>query len=982
MTRYYLNSEVLRMALKNSKLASAMMVIFASTTTWSALAQESNPAESDLEVIQVKGIKRSLQQAAFQKQNASSIQDSIVAQDIGKFPDQNVAESLQRITGVSISRQNGEGSQITVRSFGPEFNAVKLNNRTIATVGGGRSFDFQVLPSELINGADVIKAPTADLSAGSIGAYVNITTARPLNNPGFHATGSVKGNYQDLNEESTGQVSAIVSNTFLDDSLGVLFGLSYKENQNRIDIYRTSHWAQFGLNGTGYDLPGNWNYTPVEVVDESGSVSDRAAIRGPGRTVFNSNNEQRERLGANLVLQYEFSDNFISTFDVLYSKLDRDELGGGLQIPNQEERYTYAMVSDSGTLLEANLANVDLEMNVLTAEEEKETTLFGYNGVFTTEKFTLEFDATYSKAESSFAGDGSTALHYTRFESTEDQVNSYQDIRDVNGELLTNDIFIDYRNDIPDVTITGLDILDPSKIRASWQRFAESESSDEVKEFKINSKYFLDSGMFVSLQTGLAYTNREISSKVSATEMDPVSGSADWGRGFMWIGGGATWPTTAETGKLDDSLYSLSASNFMDGIGGNFPRQWLMISDFNRYRDATQALLPEGSEQWWTTYPSLADTYSNEETEIAAYARLNMEGEIGDYFWSGNVGGRYVTVDNTTVGAATLIDLLYLDERQDVPEGLIYNRTDSTQALTEFETDENYFLPSLNLNLELGDGYYVKTALAKTVTRPALADAAGNISETGMGHVPTVEIRGGNPYLKAYKVNQFDLSFEYYSENGDAYSATYFYKDISNFISTITTTGPWEGNISPELAEAYAAIGQTVTYSSTRKENRKGGTVQGIELGMLHNFDYLPEWLSGFGVQANYTYADSKDKSAAPLNQPDIPEPGAGLEGFARNSFNIIGFYDYEGIQARLAYNWRDEFLLSRSGDGIQPEYNDSYGQLDASLMYDFSERLSVSFEAINLTNETRLQYLGQRDRVSLVEMSGTRYQLGIRASF
>ncbi|QYJ78344.1 TonB-dependent receptor [Shewanella acanthi] len=970
------------MTFKKNKIASYLTLIFATGSTYPIFAQDSDVADPNIEKIEVKGIRGSLQKASFQKQYADSIQDSIVAEDIGKFPDQNVAESLQRITGVSISRQNGEGSQITIRSFGPEFNAVKLNDRTTATVGGGRSFDFQVLPSELISGADVIKSPTADLSAGSIGAYVNVTTARPLDSPGFKATGSVKANYQDLSEDTNGQISAIVSNTFLDDSLGILLGVAYKESQNRIDNYRTSHWAQFGLNGTGYDLPGNWNYSPIDVVDESGQVSDRTAIRGPGRTIFNSNNEERDRLGVNFVLQYESSDNFVSTVDVMYSKLNRGELGGGLQIPNQEERYTYAMVNDSGTLLEANLANVDLEMNVLTSQQEMTTTLFGYNGVYTGDKFTLELDASYSKAESYFEGDGSTALHYTRFQSTQDVVNSYQDIRDENGNLLSNDIFIDYRNDIPDVTITGLDLLDPSKIRASWQRFSESKSEDEVREIKLNHKYLFDSDTFVSLQSGLAYTSRTTSSSVSATEMDPLTGSPDWGRGFMWIGGGATWPTTAETGKLDDSLYTLSPSNFMSGISGNFPRQWLMISDFNKYREATQKLLPPGSENWWTTYPSLADTYSNDETEIAAYLRLNMEGDIGDYTWSGNVGGRYVTVDNSTVGAATLIDLLYLDERQDVPEGLIYNRTDSTQELTEFKTDENYFLPSLNLSLNLGDGYYVKTAMAKTVTRPALADASGNVSEAGLGHVPVVEIRGGNPFLKAYKATQLDLSFEYYAENGDAYTATYFYKDITNFISTITKTGAWEGNISSDLSDAYADIGQTVSFVSTRKENRAGGTVQGLELGMLHNFDYLPTWFSGLGIQANYTYADSKDKDVELLNQPDIPEPGSGLEGFAKHSFNFIAFYDYESLQARLAYNWRDKFLLSRSGDGIQPEFNDSYGQLDASISYNLSENVSIGLEAINLTNETRLQYFGQRDRVSLVEMTGTRYQLGVRASF
>ena len=190
-------------------------------TSVPALAAEGSDS---LEEVVVTGIRASLNQALDLKRDADVIQDSIVAEDIGKFPDQNVAESLQRITGVSISRVNGEGSQISVRSFGPQFNMVKLNNRSLATTTGQRSFDFQVLPSELIGGADVIKSPTADLAAGSIGAYVNIRTPRPLDDPGFNAVAAVNGNYHDLAQDINPELSGLLSNTFADNTVGVLFG--------------------------------------------------------------------------------------------------------------------------------------------------------------------------------------------------------------------------------------------------------------------------------------------------------------------------------------------------------------------------------------------------------------------------------------------------------------------------------------------------------------------------------------------------------------------------------------------------------------------------------------------------------------------------------------------------------------------------------------------------------------------------------------
>ncbi|MDU0354892.1 TonB-dependent receptor plug domain-containing protein [Paraglaciecola aquimarina] len=206
------------------------------------------------EVIQVSGIRSSLTESMDIKKNAASIQDSIVAEDIGKFPDQNVAESLQRISGVMISRTNGEGSKVTVRGFGPKFNAVKVNNRTIATTDRGRDFDFQVLPSELISGADVIKASRANIQEGSLGAYVNVSTARPLNNPGMHAVGSVNMKYNDLSAEADPKFSGIFSNTFEDDTIGLLVGFSRVESTSRIDSAATNLWASFQADNDVYAL--------------------------------------------------------------------------------------------------------------------------------------------------------------------------------------------------------------------------------------------------------------------------------------------------------------------------------------------------------------------------------------------------------------------------------------------------------------------------------------------------------------------------------------------------------------------------------------------------------------------------------------------------------------------------------------------------------------------------------------------------------
>jgi iron complex outermembrane receptor protein len=956
---------------KLKALSAAILVSAGTLSTSGASAQE----QAVLEEVVVHGIRASLNQAADLKRDSDVIQDSIVAEDIGKFPDQNVAESLQRITGVTISRSGGEGSQISVRSFGPQFNIVKLNHRTLATTTGQRSFDFQILPSELIGGADVIKSPTASLSAGSIGAYVNVRTPRPLDNPGFNAVGAVKANYHDISEEVSPEINGLISNTFANDTVGVLVGATYKETHGRIDNYRATMWNQYANGGFGFPIP--------NTLGEDGQPTDLEGSRGPGRSIFNMVDDSRERAGATAVVQWEPSDNFQTTVDLLYTKLNRETLGSGLQVPNQmSDRYTRAVVSDSGTLLEATLANTDVEMNVAYGLSEDTTTAAGLNSVFTQGALTLEFDASFSQAQSDFEGDDTTALHYTMYED---------------GAIVPSTMTINYSNDVPSLTTTGaLDVTDVSKVRAAWQRYAANEAEDEITELKLDALYEIDAGVVQSVKAGVAYQDRTITFDNYGTEYDPVSGGQSWNGAGMWLGDGSTWGGPAGVGVLPGDVLTLSDNNYMSGVSGNFPRQWVQITDHQAYRDATQAYLedlvandpsqawraPIVEAGWDTVYADAAGSYANDEKTSAAYAMVNLEGDLGDFFWSGNMGVRYVEITNTASGTASRIQLLELADQSDLEAGNVDNTATTSREPLAVETSENHFLPSLNLKLELGGGHYLRTAAAKTITRPSLTDAGVNFSERPGVDSPTVSISGGNPYLKSYEVTQFDLGYEFYAEDDSVFSAAYFYKDISNFISTLNRVGPWDGPIEQELADAYADIGQTVMFDSTRKENRPGGAVQGIELGALHYFSYLPGFMDGFGVQANYTYSHSEDKAAEPIDQPLVPEPGSSLEGFAKHSYNLVGFYEKDDFQARLAYNWRDRFMSSRSGDGLQPSYTEDYGQLDFSMSYDITDFLTASFEGINLTNETRLMYLGQRDRVSLVEMTGRRFQVGLRATF
>ncbi len=952
-----------------NKLSSAIIAITASFAAVQSYAQES---AGEPEELIVQGFRASLAKASEQKREASSIQDSIVAEDIGKFPDQNVAESLQRITGVSISRTNGEGSKITVRGFGPAFNTVRVNNRTLATSEGGREFDFQVLPSELIAGADVVKSPTANLDAGSIGAYVNIRTARPLDAKGFKATGSVNLAYGDLSGKTDPEYSGVISNTFADDTFGVLLGFSHKSANNRIDNYRTNRWHEL------YALPAGLS-GPVK--DESGNIVDADGFRRPGRAVFEVQDEKRERTGANFVMQWAPNENWVSTFDAIYSDLSRQAMSMGVQIPTQATQYSNVVIDKNETLVSATITQNNIDLLDRQVGQDSTTKAFGFNSVFTKDKLTLKFDASYSEAES------------------EPRVNEYVPHFNLPSNPGNRRIDLDYAaGDVLNVTST-IDVNDINSIRAHWNGPGHNEINDKVGEFKFDGIYDVDADVLKSVEMGVSHSNR----KKSDDAYDAWSGGE---RNYQCAPCGGE---LAATFKNPEAIFGrLKYSDYMSEEKGNFPREWLVIKNLNAYIAGIQEIMERNwykdtngvwhtddgtlgkpliaaGTKWNQDFLDSGASYANEEASTSAYGQLDFAGDLAERHWTGNLGLRYVTTESTSKGYGQTVENITLNPSSNISE-LRLDVVRSQPKALEATSDDSYWLPSGNFSIEVNDGLYLRTAAAKTITRPAMSDVGVNQNIT-VDNAGSITRTGGNPYLKPYEVNQFDLSLEYYADNSDAYSIAYFDKQISSFISTISSLSNYTGHVDAAVISHPAYPSSGLRETSTLKQNRAGGSVKGWEVAALHHMDYLPGWLSGFGVQANYTYATSKDDGADPVNQPAIAEPGSALEGFARQSYNVTAFYEYQGLQARVAYNWRGDFMHARDGaaDNIAaalPVHTAAYGQIDMSLSYDLTDSVTLSAEAINLANERLLQYVDVPSRVTLVQYTGARYQLGVRARF
>ena len=887
------------------------------------------------EEIVVRGIKGSLEQASKLKQNAASIQDSLVAEDIGKFPDQNVAESLQRITGVSISRTNGVGSGVTVRGFGPKFNIVRINGRTFATTDTGREFDFQVLPSDIIYGVDVVKSPTAKTPEGSIGGYVNIKTAKPLNNPGFNASLFSGLRYDDLSESTDPRFSGVVSNTFADDTMGFLVGLSYEDLNSRIDRHELTRW------GTQvFPLSDDTRFEDDSTVPEA----EGFVVRRPGRAIYASDQEARERLGVNATFQWQPTPEWEITLDGLYADLSRQALSLGYQLRMQSNNYRDVVVNENGTLVSATVFDTDIDGLFRQLGQDSKSYLFGGNGVWEKDNFRLEIDTSYSSAEST---PGKVEL-VPRFTGDNREINLTTPASG-SGDVLA--------------FTSTIDVNDPGSIRSHWNDFRHKEIDDEIFEMKVEGKYTIDEGPLRSIEVGLSYHDRTKSNdsfRQIETGCSPCGGTVD---------------------LPDDIFIQNGVVNLLDQVGGTFARDIASTSSVDAAVQAVQEVRDKNSvagNPWNAQALRPGDSFSNEETITSFYTQFNWEGSSEGFDWFGNVGFRYADTDTRSLGFGEELLAVRLDPA----------RTDEVRLSTEFsepmilEADNGYshFLPSANLTLDFNNGFQVRAGMAKTITKPDI-ESIGVDQDHSTSSGGTVTTSGGNPDLLPYEATQFDLSFEYYGDS-DVFSFAFFHKDIDSFISTITFTRPFtSADVDPEVVEL---LDGPLTEVVNLNQNREGGTISGVEVAALHYFQNLPGLFSNLGVQANYSFVDSRDEDAEPLNLPNISDPGSVLEGLARHSYNLVGFYDDGEFQARLAYNWRDTFLSARQGDLTRglPEHDDAYGQFDFSASYDINDTVSISAEVINLLDEGRVEFADIRERVTSLEFSGRRIFLGVRARF
>ncbi|MFL9842390.1 TonB-dependent receptor [Sphingomonas sp. ST-64] len=919
--------------------------------------------DAQAEEIIITGLRGSLQRNLDVKRTSSGVVDVISAEDIGKFPDSNVAASLQRLPGVSIQRSGarGEPTGITVRGFGGDFNTTLYDGRRISTATGGRQIDFSTVGVDFIGQLSVLKTPDVTLSSSSIGATVDIAFPKPFDRPGFRVAATASGSVQDRADDIVPTGGLLISNTF-GDTFGVLGSVIYTRRDTDTNRVYVNGWP--GGNFAPCQLQGSTAATCAPAAPAPGvTASNARTIPGwfPQQYGAEQQRVNDERIDARLALQWQPSDSVMVTLDNNFSRQEVVSENYAFGVWFNQTDLRNVQLDDNGTAINFTQAGSPTDFTSALNTEILKTNQTGLNiKVDASDSLKFEVDGAYAKS----------------WRNPDGNIGSQNADIGYGGALGTNLQFIvggDSSNAFPSVANFG-----PAGNGANWSNQAligshvtvnqTQRNTDELWQFravgtweqddltvKFGGQYYQDTFDFLNQST---FTNNF------------------W---QAYAGYGAPSGRTTGIAPLPASLYqgSISLSDFIPGYDGNLPPSVFVFSPVAYQNYLTGLGNPQtqvipgynyGSVTGFTgTFDEAVDPGSVlnvRERTWSLFMRVNFKTEIAGMPFYFNAGIRNETTNLRSTGQGRLPTSIATSTADPTLLTVSYG---ATQPIVS-GSDYSYFLPSVDARLELAPDFLVRVSASRTLTRPAL-NLLNPVLNVGSGQrVGALTANGGNPNLRPYLADNFDLAAEWYYQRNSYFSVNAFLKNVTNFIVGGVTTQQINGVVDP-------TTGQPAIFSVTQQVNGPDATVRGIEVAWQHVFGD-----SGFGFQANATFVDTN----RPYDDQNISQTGFAVTGLA-NSANFVGFYDKNGFQIRAALNWRDEYLLqfgqnqNTGSFGAEPTFVDESFQVDLSTSYDFNKNFSVFAEALNLTNNQQSTHGRFSNQLLDVFDYGRRYTLGIR---
>jgi iron complex outermembrane receptor protein len=892
-------------------------------------AENSTPQDAtQLETVTVTGIRGSLEQSLDAKRDANSHVEVVTAEDIGKLPARNVADTLQRLPGVNISSASAaeggfdESDRVSLRGTSPSLTQTLINGHNVGTGDWfvlsqvqtvGRSVSYSLLPAEIVSRVVVQKGSEAKIPEGGSAGSVNIITRRPLQFADtFTAEASVGGVYSDLPGNTEPQISGLFNWKNEAGTAGVLFQGFHETRSLRRD---------------GQEVVGGY----ASIAADAPVVAtnpDLAGVLYPnliGSTFFE---QERERKGGVLDIQIKPTDNLTLGLNAFYSKLEADNFNRNYMLWNS--RYVPFVAPQAGYAIENGvLTNASYtaitDPALMCGGAACINTPFGvYDQI---SRPGASSSSQYVTVDADWQVSDNFSVKLQAGQSEGRGKSPTQDVIELGFGAGAGSSWSMNGTGSPIDWAVGGDNASPSGIRPQdgWIFGGQGIDVEDTEDWvQADGELFFSDGVLSTLDFGVRYTEHSRENPFAVAQGPNFA--TDWQNP-------AAYPT-------DFGNYP---GDFGNGLGGTFPRDvWFYTPEQLAAINAAFANRDPVSRFYWQ------DLYSVTEKTGAAYAQANLSGAR----WSGNVGLRYVRTEQRTTNNVGVNPAL-LPEQQ--PEGTINGSAFGPYLPTVQDKNYNKLLPSANFKFNLNDDLVLRLGASQTLTRPDYSALAGSVSLSDL----TLTGSGGNPNLDPLVSTNFDAALEWYFAPRALLSASVFSMDMKDYVGFGTVVQPYLDQT------ASAAAGQDVfsNYEVSIPVN-VDAEVQGFELA------YEQPIGENFGIAANYTYADSSSEGDKPVF------------GTSRDTYNVSGYFENDKFNVRLSYTYRSQYYagVSRTDDF----YQDSIGNLAASVGYTVSDRMSISLDALNL-NDPTLKYssmVGDQMLPYAFYNNGRQYYLNLRFKF
>jgi len=931
-----------------------------SSPSQSGSADQSAPSDdSTTTQIVVTGIRQSVQSAVASKRNADQIVDSISSQDIGALPDRSVAETLQRIPGVALTRTQSEfttGRPTDPGRLAPEGGGVTIrgltnglsqsNGRDIFSAGNGRTLDWSDISSDLIAGIDVYKNPSAQMTEGAIAGIINLRGRKPFDQSGQLISVSNDVSYGDLQKKGHWSGNALYSNRWdagAMGEIGVLLAGSINNKGTRTDSIQAA------------------TYGPQTLSTALGGLASGTTVYVPSSIGFRTIDWYQRRIMVDGVVQISPTPGMIFTFEGSYSKATPHEVENASLDYSAPALNSTSIFGSNHELISGSTPQTNIDFDTRVGKYNIQARDFSINWKYAPLGSHWTFGADVQRLSSS--SDVYSMTGFTEFGLQQADRPTFS---------------FNYGQD-PHAYLTPVSGHPLDQQSAYWWAAAMDHIEHNVAgqwAYRADVEYKFDDSFIKSIAVGARATDRDYVTKQSTYNWSLLSAE-------YWGGGSPVYLNQDASPGLSKQSTLFPYNNFFHGSApapgpGWFPSAALLDTSANAYKylQATQTAgwgwTPLTDASYATTSPGSGGIADQREKTKAAYALLRFganDGPLGRF--EGNIGVRVVRTQYDTSGtftvsgvnatvngclAANAANPSLCDAIKNIVAFAGGNNSSQLTAVSipgiAYSNRYTDVLPTLNLNFHVTDKLQWRFAAGKAMVRPDFHQTAPffsfswNLDNTGASKT-SVSPYGGvvaNPLLKPMTSWQGDTSLEYYWGKGNALTLALFYKDIANQIATVGYTQNFTNN------------GVTLPFAVIQNINTtKHATIKGFEVGYTQFFDFLNGPFGGLGVQANYTFVDAKGavnsayssfpSSAAAVSSSTLP-----YEQLSKHQFNVTALYSKYGLDARVAYNWRSRYLLTTiSAGNFAPTFMEDYGQMDGSIFYNVTKNIKIGVQVSNI---------------------------------